>query len=41
MKTFSLIVITTLFIAACGNKGQLYLPDAEKEKMTQEKKSKY
>lgn len=40
MKKIYLTAITLLFIAACGNKGPLYLPDTgEKAETTEEKKA--
>jgi len=37
MKKLSLTLIALLFIAACGNKGPLYLPDTGKAETTKEK----
>jgi len=35
MKKITLTILAVLFIAACGNKGPLYLPESEKTEKAQ------
>jgi predicted small lipoprotein YifL len=37
MKALSIIILFTLFLPACGQKGPLYLPDQQPVTITKEK----